>query len=194
MPLLFGLGMWLHSQWTVRPIEPFMQFVTWLTYSVAPIGIFSLCLFAYNLCMAPLRIERERHAATKALIPEEYTEKLSPTRPSEDKVLGGVLNRRSYFTLWEAASLMADNKLTGELSTAGNALLSELRVMLRDGKLTRIDQPTRMEGMANLQRNLGRIVLGDEPIGIVWSSAKITRKELFEISVELDLPIPSLEP
>jgi hypothetical protein len=151
-------------------------------------------LFLWNLACAPYRIEKERHQQTKKLIPEPYTEKLAPKRPSEAKILAGILNRKDTFTLWESASLMVDKKLNGGLSETGQALLTELRIMMRDGKIKRVDQPTNLEKMGNLQRNLGRAIIGDEPVLIPWSSAKISREQLFEISVELSLPISGLKP
>ena len=113
VPLLFIMGLYIHSRTTVNPVEPFAQLVTWLTYTAAPLGIFTFCLFLWNLACAPYRIEKDTHDGTKKLLPREWSEPLAPNRPSEEKIFAGIINRRESFTLKESALLLVDSKITG---------------------------------------------------------------------------------
>ena len=115
-----------------------------------------------------------------------------PQKPSEGRVFANILNRRDNFTLKESALLLVDRKLSGEMSDTANAQLQELRIMMRDGKIQRHGEITPIENLNRISNILNSAANGTTPTPFAF--AKITRKQLYDLSIELKIPIAGLKP
>jgi len=93
--------------------EVMAEWQSFLVFGLQSGGILFLGAFLYNFACAPLA----------------------------NKALKGILSRRDNFTISEAASLLADNILTKDgLSPVAQAQLQELKSMMRNGELRRMQR------------------------------------------------------
>ena len=192
VPFLMAMGVFFHSKWALNRIDTNMKILMWLTYSVAPVAVFALLLFFWNLTCAPFRIEKLEHSKTKKKIPVSWNIDLAPQRPDEEQVFAHIINRKDMFTLREAALLLVDRKISGDMSHIASAQLIELQAMMRDNKLHRKDIIGSTERINQMSQRMDFHGTGELPMPSI--RAKITRKQLYDLSIELNLPIPGLNP
>ena len=136
IPVLFGIGWVLHKLWAEpNSPEPKGEIMLWLTYTLAPVLIFTVGLFIYNLFCAPYRLEQEDHAATKARL-AGLQQELSKISPSG---LKSFINSRSRFTLREASYILASEPITsGEVTGTAAGYLRDLEKGAFNNKLVTV--------------------------------------------------------
>lgn len=173
-----------------------LEFVTSLPFRI---GIMSLISFGVGLYGAMFLIKRD----DKKKLEEEEQEFLEEGNkdkdrerlflPSHQQVFANILNSTNLFTLQEAAQIMVDRRISGELSNAASSQMVQLQKMMRSGEIER-QSLTPMEAMASYKTHsfTQMVMTGERPLPPV--SSKINRKQLFELTKKLQLPVPGLKP
>jgi len=156
------------------------------------IGIAAAFAIGIGLCYFAIKHDDKKRTKAEEKKFEEQGYLPAPQKPSEGRVFANILNRRDYFSLREAALLLVDRKLSGELSDTASAQLQELKEMMSRGDIERQDELSPFETFGRINRILNTMATGQHPLP--YAGAKITRKQLYDLSVKLSLPISGLKP
>jgi len=182
-PIGFALY-YLQAPWS----EVMAEWQSFLVFGLQSGGILFLGAFLYNFACAPYRIVKDKNIELLHQIEQHKI-----TAPMANKALKGILSRRDSFTISEAASLLADNiPLKDGLSPVAQAQLQELKSMMRNGELRRIDEAGTMERLAAMMAMSSLNNTDDADIG-PWDTAKISKQSLIKLSKNFKLPIKGLE-